>query len=81
MPKKLAIDILKESGGRADLVIKAVRMHMACPCDGGGACAYYPEQPCPNCGFTFADSVGVEKVVEDIERMDKGNDIRTSKTS
>lgn len=65
---KLAIDILRSSNGRADLVEKAVKLHMACPCEGGGAHCYYPEQPCSLCGFTYADSFGVEEVAAELER-------------
>lgn len=58
------IDLIAVSGGRADLVEAAVTAHDACPdCRGaGGACCLHPEQPCPSCGFNFADSYGVEGV-------------------
>jgi len=58
-----AIQILRKSGGLATKVEQAVALHDACPdCKGHGGNVYYPEQPCPGCGFTTFDSVGVEEV-------------------
>lgn len=65
-----AIDILHDSEDDPNLIEKAVRMHMECPsCQGCGGAVYYPEAPCPECGFTFADSLGVENIVAIIEAI------------
>lgn len=78
---KRAIDILSGSGGDPKEVEKAVRMHMDCPsCKGGGGNCYYPEHPCDRCGFTFADSLGVENVVALIEAMNDAKKLQKNKT-
>lgn len=65
-----AIDILLSSKDDPDLTEEAVRMHMECThCQGCGGAVYYPESPCPECGFTFADSLGVENIVSIIEAI------------
>lgn len=70
-PRLKPIDLLGQSNGRADLVESAVRMHMKCPeCHGRGGNTYYPEDPCRRCGFNFADSYGVEAVMDEIDRKD-----------
>jgi hypothetical protein len=73
MNAERAIDILRRSGGRADLVERAVRMHMGCPhCGGaGGESCYYPEVPCAACGFNVFDSSGVESVMDAIDAEDR----------
>ena len=72
--EKLAIDILRESDGRADLVRKAVRMHMDCKCEGGGASCYYPECPCPVCGFNCFDSYSVEPIMDELRAADESQE-------
>jgi len=61
-----AIDYLKRHKGPLvppKDVEKAMQLHDACPdCGGAGGAPIHPEQPCPGCGFTFADSVGLEDV-------------------
>ena len=58
-----AIEILRASEGRAEEVERAIAMHDACTlCGGMGGNAYYPEQACGECGFSFADSYGVESI-------------------
>ncbi len=65
-----AIDILHAANEDSDEIEKAVRMHMECPsCKGGGGTVYYPECPCHYCGFTYADSFGVENIVSIIESI------------
>lgn len=47
----------------AEDVQRAAALHDACKsCGGFGGTCYYPELPCPECGFTFADSYGLEKI-------------------
>ena len=69
---KQAIDILREAKGEVEATERAVRMHMACEeCKGQGGNCYYPEDPCSTCGFNYADSFGVEEIVEAImEKLD-----------
>lgn len=64
--KKLAIDLLREAEADGESVMEAVRLHMMCGCQGGGASCYYPEAPCPDCGFNCFDSLGVEAVMDDL---------------
>lgn len=60
-----AIDILRRSNGRADLVEKAVRIHRSCKtCKGCGG-SFHPEQECSECGFNVFDSCGVESIEVD----------------
>lgn len=62
--EKLAIDILRESGGEVTMVEEAVRMHMECGCQGGGASCYCPEVGCPYCGFNCFHSATVEDIMD-----------------
>jgi len=61
-----AIDYLKKHRGPLapiEDVEKAAELHDSCgECFGAGGVYLYPEQPCPECGFTFADSFGLEKI-------------------
>lgn len=60
-----AIEILRASQGECEQVKRAVRMHMECPeCKGHGGVTYYPECPCSTCGFNYADSFGVEEIMD-----------------
>lgn len=68
-PELKPIHLLRLANGQSDLVESAVAMHMACRgCGGRGGAPIHPEQRCPDCGFTFADSYGVEAVMVEIER-------------
>jgi hypothetical protein len=72
--KLKAIDLLRRCEGPlvpAEIVEKAAAMHDACSyCWGSGGTSYHPEQPCPECGFTFADSYGIESVARN--RLNNG---------
>lgn len=66
------IDILRRSNGRVDMVEYAVEQHMNCStCGGAGGNSYYPEDPCTECGFNYADSFGVESIMNIIEQRGK----------
>lgn len=72
--KGTPIEILRRSGGRADMVEYAVEQHMNCSaCGGGGGNCYYPEDPCSECGFNYADSFGVEAIMDIIEERRKSH--------
>jgi hypothetical protein len=64
-----AIDLLKRHKGilvPAEDLELAAELHDVCPyCLGAGG-GYRPEDPCPRCGLTVADSFGLETVIRKV---------------
>ena len=89
--KLQAIDYLRRArcvvggqpAGRKSDVDRAVELHDACTDCGGHGGAFHPEQPCPGCGFTFADSFSVEEIprimVNRSPAVTKGDFVRIAK--